>query len=120
MRPRLDALLKMMREPFPPGRNQVVVYEFSDEGSISRKILPGDLFPAGVTVDAQCSAVSDTNAPGGTAPVIIFRNNVYHISTVSGGTHCGQPLAGYLLDERELRARKTGQHLALTFGRRSI
>ncbi|HEY9871070.1 MAG TPA: hypothetical protein V6D08_18030 [Candidatus Obscuribacterales bacterium] len=120
VRPRLDALLKMIREPFPPGTNQVIVYEFTDEGAISRKILAGDLFPPGVTADAQRTAVADTTVPGGTAPVIIFRNNVYDIGTASGGKHCGQPLAGYPLDEHELRARKNEQQLALGFGRRSI
>jgi hypothetical protein len=120
VRPRIEALLKMMREPFPPGTNQVLVYEFTDDGGISRTILPGDLFPPGVTADAQCSVIADTNAAGGTTPVIIFRNNVNNLSTESGGKHCGQPLTGYPLDERELRARKTEQQLALGFGKRNI
>jgi hypothetical protein len=101
LRPRADAILAMLNEPFQTGDNQVYVYQFEANGEISRRIVPANIFPAGVVADNQFSSVADTSTSF-VNPVIIFRDNVMNLSTTEGGLHCGQPLAGFPLSQQEL------------------
>jgi hypothetical protein len=120
VRPRVDAILKMVREPFQCGPKEFYAYEFADNGTVSRKVLSGDPFPVGVIADAQSSVVADTNIGGGVTPIIVFRNNVKHLGTKDGGKHGGQPLAGYPLDWSDLEERSGDQQQARRLGRRSL
>lgn len=119
MRPRVDAILKLVREPFHCGPNEFYAYEFLDDGSISRKLMSGNPFPVGVIADSQNSAVVDTSVDG-ESPIIVFRDNVKHLGTTYGGKHGGQPLAGYPLDWSDLEENSGDQQLASRLSRRSL
>lgn len=103
LQPSLGAVLAMVNAPFKVGMKDIYAYEFARDGSISRRLLDRDPFPAGVTADAQSSAMADTRVQGGLAPIIIFRDNVKNLGTENGGKHGGQPLAGNPLNWCELR-----------------
>jgi hypothetical protein len=113
LRPRVDAVLAMMNEPFRPGPVGTYAYEFAKDGSISRRFIEKDPFPVGVTSDAQLQTVVDTSLQSGFSPVIVFRNNVKHLGTVDGGKHAGQPLAGNPLNWCELSEYGGDEHSAL-------
>ncbi|HEY9716774.1 MAG TPA: hypothetical protein V6C69_04875 [Trichormus sp.] len=93
-RPRLEAVLAMINQNnnYTPGN--IYAYEFSNNGTINRRILAKDPFPVGVTADEQFETIADTRVAGGYAPVIIFRDNVANAGTVYGGKHGGQPFPG--------------------------
>jgi len=103
LRPRLDAIMSMVNDPFQSRPNEVYLYEFANNGTISRRALPRDPFQVGVTADAQCSVIADTNIQAGVTPVIIFRDDVKRLGTRSGGKHGGQPLAGDPLNWCEMQ-----------------
>jgi hypothetical protein len=103
LQPKLGAVLDMVNAQFKPGPSEQFAYEFAKDGSISCRVLYKDPFPIGVTADSQSSTMVDTRIQGGLSPVIIFRDNVKHLGTSSGGKHGGQPLAGYPLNWCELR-----------------
>ena len=102
LRPRIDAVLDMTSDSFRSGPAQIYAYEFTRDGSISRRIIARDPFPVGVTSDSQMQTVSDTSIQGGLTPIIIFRDDVKTLGTAHGGRHAGQPLAGYPLNWCEL------------------
>lgn len=102
MRPRLDAVLSMISDPFPNGSNQIYAYEFAKDGNISRRVITRDPFPIGVTADSQFSTTADTGVQNGVHPIIIFRNNVKNLGTMNGGKHAGQALPGYPLNWCEI------------------
>lgn len=116
-RPRLDAVVEMVQQAFPPDSGALYAYEFIPDGHISRRILTRDPFPVGVTADAQNSVVVDTNTQGGLAPVIIFRNDVKKLGRAAGGKHAGQPLCGYPLNWCELSEFGGNEELAKTLGK---
>ena len=103
LRPRLDAIMSMVNDPFHSRPDEVYVYEFANNGTISRRALPRDPFQVGVTADAQSSVIADTNIQAGVTPVIIFRNDVKRLGTRAGGKHGGQPLAGDPLNWCEMQ-----------------
>jgi Putative Flp pilus-assembly TadE/G-like len=104
LRPRIDAVLAMLDDPFSKNPlNGIYIYEFDRGGHISRRILARDPFPVGVTSESQFSATSNTTIQNGLSPVIVFRNNVKNLGTASGGKHAGQPLPGYPLNWCELQ-----------------
>lgn len=116
-RPRVDAVLAMVNEPFRGDPDEVYAYEFTPDGRISRRILTRDPFPVGVTADAQNSTVIDTSIQGGINPVIVFRNDVKRIGVASGGKHAGQPLPGYPLNWCELREYGGDEAMAQQLGK---
>jgi hypothetical protein len=102
---RIDSVIATIEDRFPPGAvGCFYIYEFARDGTISRRTLPRDPFPIGVTSDAQCSAIADTSTQAGSPTIIIFRNNVRHLGVRAGGKHAGQPLAGYPLNWCELQS----------------
>jgi len=111
-KPHLDAVLAMMNDPFRSGPAQIYAYEFAADGTISRRIISRDPFPIGVTSEAQAQTVVDTSIQGGITPIIIFRDDVKNLGTVSGGQHAGQPLAGYPLNWCELPEYGGDEHAA--------
>jgi len=102
LRPRLDSVLSMINESFNSTPGNIYAYEFARNGTINRRVLAKDPFPAGVTEDAQFATIADTRVLGDSAPIIIFRDNVEHMGTVTGGKHAGQPLAGNPLNWSDL------------------
>lgn len=118
LRPRADAVLAMLDEPFVSGNNQVYVYKFETNGDISRTIVHGNIFPPPIISDKQFSVVADTSTNSGLNPIIIFRDNVMKLGTTYGGQHCGQPLAGYPLTEQELGGCRNWDQLAFMFSQR--
>ncbi len=118
LRPRLDAIIAMINEPFRPCLKEAYAYEFANNGSISRRIIDADRLPRSVTADGQCTAVVDTRLRTGVSPVLIFRDNVRHLGTENGGKHAGQPLAGYPLNG-EMQELANNQQMALNFSKRS-
>lgn len=99
-RARLDAILAMIDEPFRPYANEVYTYEFADDRSISRNVVPGNRFTRSVTSEGQFAAMADTRTKNGASAIIFFRDNVRLLNTDSG-KHAGQPLAGYPLGNSE-------------------
>lgn len=120
VRHRIDAVLAMVKEPFLSQAGAVYVYEFTDSGAIARRTVAAKSFPPSVTADAQYSSVADTRLTGGICPVIMFRNNVRTLSTSAGGKHCGQPLAGYPLSDRDINNYTGSEDLAQRFCRRRL
>jgi hypothetical protein len=112
LRPRVDAVLSMVNDPFRPGPVGTYAYEFAKNGSVSRRFIEHDPFPVGVSSDAQMQTVVDTSISG-FSPVIVFRNNVKRLGTVDGGKHAGQPLAGNPLNWCELSEYGGDEHSAL-------
>lgn len=96
MRPRIDAVLSMINEPFVSQSNQVYTYSFDRDGSISRIATDGARFARSVVADGQVASMADTRLRSGLSPVIFFKNSVKHSGT-DRGKHGGQPLAGYPL-----------------------
>jgi len=112
VKPRLDAVLAMLNDPFRSGPAQIYAYEFASDGSISRRIISRDPFPIGVTSESQAQTVVDTSIQGGMTPIIIFRDDVKNLGTTGGGQHGGQPLAGYPLNWCELPEYGGDEHAA--------
>jgi len=102
VQPKLGAVVDMVNSPFKTAPSGIYAYEFAKDGTISHRMLERDPFPAGVTADAQSSAMADTRIQGGLSPIIIFRDNVKNLGTDSGGKHAGQPISGYPLNWCEL------------------
>ncbi|HEY9787971.1 MAG TPA: hypothetical protein V6D17_21460 [Candidatus Obscuribacterales bacterium] len=102
VRPRIDAVLEMVQEPFRSAPGALYVYEFTKAGRISRRVMHRNPFPIGVTADAQSSTFVDTRTQTGYSPIIIFRDNVRYLGSQAGGKHGGQPLAGNPLNWCEL------------------
>lgn len=94
--PRLDSVLAMIHEPFRYTANEVYSYEFSDDGTISRRIIDGTKFARPVAAAGQGAAMADTFIHSGAAAIVFFRDNV-RILGVEESEHAGQPLAGYPL-----------------------
>jgi hypothetical protein len=117
VRPRLDAVLSMINEPFRPYANEVYTYEFADDGSIVRNVMDGNRFTRPVAADGQFAAMADTRVTSGASAIIFFRDNVCNQST-EGSKHAGQPLAGYPLNNSESGS-TDHQQLALNFSKRS-
>ena len=97
MRPRLDSVIAMMSQSFDSLPNQVYTYEFEKDGKIRRKTFDGKTFAHPVVADGQYESMVDTQIKSGASAIILFRDNVEHLSSNSG-KHGGQPLAGYPLD----------------------
>jgi hypothetical protein len=97
-RPRIDAVLAMMNEPFQSRSREVYTYEFEQDGSINRHVSDAQRFTPSVTADGQFVTMSDTRTKHGASAVIIFRDNVQRLNTETGN-HGGQPLAGYPLSD---------------------
>lgn len=117
MRPRIDAVLSMLNEPFGSGTNEVYVYEFQDNGSISRRVLDGNGFTRAVIADGQFATMADTRInKSGASAIINFKNSVRRIASNSG-KHGGQPLAGYPLNGTEHWA--DHQNIASQFSKRN-
>jgi hypothetical protein len=95
-KPRVDAVIAMMNEPFQSCLNAVYSYEFADNGTITRKVYDGRNFTRAVTADGQFNAVADTRVKSGAYAIVIFRDNVRRLGS-AGGKHAGQALAGYPL-----------------------
>jgi hypothetical protein len=114
LRPRIDAVLAMINDPFRSGPAQIYAYEFAKNGSISRRIIARDPFPIGVTSDSQNQTVVDTSIQGGLSPIIVFRDDVKMLGTTHGGQHAGQPLAGYPLNWCEIPEYGGDEHMAGT------
>lgn len=117
LQPKLGAVLDMVNAQFKMGPFEKFAYEFAKDGTISRRVLEKDPFPIGVTSDSQVSVMSDTRIQGGLAPIIIFRDNVKHLGTESGGKHGGQPLTGKPLNWCELREFGGDEQTALSLGK---
>lgn len=117
LRPRIDSVIAMLNDQFKTGPNEVYAYEFTQDGSISRRVIDKDPFPVGVTSDAQVSTLADTHIQGDKQPIVIFRNNVKRLGTINGGKHGGQPLPGYPLNWCELQEYGGGEQLAAKLGR---
>lgn len=117
LQPKLGAVLDMVNAQFKTGPFEKFAYEFAKDGTISRRVLDKDPFPIGVTSDSQVSAMSDTRIQGGLSPIIIFRDNVKHLGTESGGKHGGQPLTGQPLNWCELREFGGDEQTALSLGK---
>jgi hypothetical protein len=100
LKPRVDAVLAMINEPFNTYANEVYTYEFADDGSISRKVTDGKRFARSVIADGQVAAMADTRVRSGASAIILFRDNV-RCTAADSGKHGGQPLAGYPLTESE-------------------
>lgn len=100
LRPRVDAVLAMVNEPFESGNNLVYTYQFADDGSINRKVYDGKRFSRSVTADGQTAVMADTRVRSGQNAVIYFRDNVGQLNTAKS-KHAGQPLAGYPLGHLE-------------------
>lgn len=115
-KPRVDAVMAMMNEPFLSCLNEVYSYEFSDDGSIQRKVYDGRNFTRAVTADGQFNAVADTRVKSGAYAIVIFRDNVRRLGS-SGGKHAGQPLAGYPLENSD--AAYDYEQLAAKFANRA-
>lgn len=96
--PRIDSVLAMTNEFIKLNPNEIQIYEFSKDGTISRRSLPKFPFPRGFTSDNQVSVTADTRIQGGISPIIIFKNNVRYLGTKYGGKHGGQPVAGLQLN----------------------
>lgn len=103
LRPRLDSVLAMLNEPFIAQPDLAYIYELAGNGSIVRRTLPKNPFHVGIIADCQDSIIADTTISGGFSPVIVFRNDVAHLGSMSGGKHGGQPLAGDPLNWCELQ-----------------
>lgn len=116
-RPSLDSVVSMVNEQFKSGPMDLYAYEFAKDGSISRRIIDRDPFPVGVTSDAQFSTLVDTRIQGDKTPIVIFKNNVKRLGTISGGKHGGQPLTGYPINWCELQEYGGGEQLAAKLGR---
>lgn len=114
-KPRVDAILAMMNEPFQSCLNEVYSYEFTDDGSIKRKIYDGKNFTRAVTADGQFNAVADTRVKSGACAIVIFRDNVRRLGA-AGGKHAGQALAGYPLANSD--SPYDYEQLAANFARR--
>lgn len=117
LRPRIDAILSMVNEPFRNGPKEVYAYEFATNGTISRRVLSRDPFPVGVTCESQLSSVVDTSIHNGMSPIIVFRNNVKNLGTEFGGKHAGQPLPGMPLNWCELPDFGGDEQMALRLGK---
>ncbi len=117
LRPRIDAVLSMVNEPFRNGPKEVYAYEFATNGTISRRVLSRDPFPVGVTCESQLHSVVDTSIHNGMSPIIVFRNNVKNLGTALGGKHAGQPLPGYPLNWCELPDFGGDEQMALRLGK---
>lgn len=102
LRPKLSSILEMLSQRFQSGPNDIYAYEFSNNGSISRRVITRDPFPRGFTSEDQVSTTVDTNLNSGANPIIIFRNNVKRLGIDTGGKHAGQPVAGNPLNWCEL------------------
>lgn len=98
VRPRVDAVLSMINDPFQTRPREVYTYEFENDGSISRTISEGQRFTPSVTADGQFVTISDTRTKNGANAIVIFRDNVQRMNT-EAGKHGGQPLAGYPLND---------------------
>lgn len=118
--PHIGAFLEMMNQPFQYSCNSIYIYQFLDDGNISRQIVDCDSFPIGVTADAQSSAMSVASISAGLTPVFLFRDNVKRLGTKYGGKHSGQPLAGYPLSIHELKTAISDEVLASRFSKRTI
>lgn len=93
-RPRIDAVLAMLNDPFPSASKEVYIYEFTDDGNIRRSAMTGERFTRSVSADGQVTAMADTRIRTGASAIIFFRNNVKNLS-IDGSKHGGAPLAGY-------------------------
>jgi hypothetical protein len=104
LRPRLDAVLNMVADPFTAtGSHIFCIYEFERDGTISRMVQSRDPFPVAVTSDSQVLTVADTQVRGANPAIIIFRNSVKNLGTTYGGKHAGQALPGYPVNWCELQ-----------------
>ncbi len=118
VRPRLDAALKMIGEPFRSGICAVYPCELGRNGEIYREIIPGDLCHIRMTVDCQFCTVADASIAGEMSPTIIFRDCVQSLGTRYGGKHGGQPLAGNPLKWRNAQDTVEEGNLAQRFSKR--
>lgn len=99
-RPRIDAVVAMVNEPFRYVANEVYTYEFANDGTIVRNVMDGTRFPRSVIADGQYVTMADTKVHTGQSAIIFFRDNVSRLGT-DDGQHAGQPLAGYPLTRLE-------------------
>ena len=116
-RPSVDSVLAMTNEYIKLDPQELCVYEFAKDGTISRRTLLKDPFPVGVTAEKQVKTVADTRIQGGLSPIIIFKNNVMYLGTVYGGKHCGQPLPGNPLNWCELSEYGGDMNMAKDLGK---
>lgn len=115
--PHMDKVIEMLGDDFHSEANQIIAFEFTHDGRISRRILEKDPFPIGVTSESQLQTVADTSLRDGVSPVIIFRNDVKNLGITSGGKHCGQPLEGFPLNWCELDEYGGDEHIARGLGK---
>jgi hypothetical protein len=115
--PQIESVRTMLNDQFTADSSQIYAYEFTRDGTISRRTIDKDPFPPGVTSDAQFSTVADTRIQEERTPIVIFRNNVKRLGTISGGKHGGQPLAGNPINWCELQEFGGGEQLAAKLGR---
>ncbi|MBX9692394.1 MAG: hypothetical protein K2Z81_08425 [Cyanobacteria bacterium] len=117
LRPRIDAVQGMVDQPFSSDPKEINIYEFANDGTISRRIMDHDPFPIGVTSDMQSSVTACTSTQSGLDPVIIFRNNVRYLGNKYGGKHAGQALAGNPLNWCESGEYGGNELMALGLGK---
>ncbi len=117
LRPRIDAVQEMVDQPFTSDPKEINIYEFANDGSISRRTMSNDPFQTGVVSDMQSSVTIDTSTQTGLNPVIIFRNNVRYLGSKYGGKHAGQALAGDPLNWCELWEYGGNEIIALGLGK---
>lgn len=103
LQPKVDSVIAMTNEHIKLNPKEIRVYEFADDGTISKRTIPKTPFQLGVLSDSQQSVVADTKIQGGLSPIIIIRNNVKSLGTKYGGKHGGQPLAGTPINWCELQ-----------------
>lgn len=115
-RPKLDALLAMIDEPFKSDTNEVYTYSIGQDGSVNRTISSGNTFTRAVTADGQHVAMADTKMKSGASAIIFFRDSVDNLST-DGGKHGGQPLVGFPLGGVDRNI--DHEQLALNFSKRN-
>lgn len=117
VRPRLDALISMLTQPFLLRPGEIYAYEFGKEGIVSRRTLARDPFPIGITADGQSMVIADTTTRGGYNPIVIFRNHAQQMGTTYGGKHGGQALAGAPLNWCELAEFGGDEQMAFNLGK---
>ncbi|CAM6000039.1 unnamed protein product [Sphagnum balticum] len=117
VRPKLDAVISMLTQPFLLRAGEIYAYEFGKDGMISRRILARDPFPIGITSDGQSMVIADTTTREGFSPIVVFRNHAQQIGTVYGGKHGGQPLAGAPLNWCELAEFGGDEQMAFNLGK---
>lgn len=102
LRPSMGSIIEMLSQRFQSGPNDIYAYEFSNNGTIARRIIARDPFPIGFTAENQVSTTIDTCTTAGATPIIMFHNNVKRLGKKTGGKHAGQPIAGNPLNWCEL------------------